>query len=144
MAKPRVFVSYARGDEKSSRLMGSLSEALRTAGVGVWLDNTSIAPGQDWISGIERALEDSETFVFLLSPRALKSDWTNFEMGVAARRAAQSRNVRIIPVLVGGTDWGSVPAFLHRKSAIDADKASEDEVAAAVTRAVTSDMTAGD
>ena len=59
----------------------------------------------------------------------------NFELGVAASRAARS-DVHIIPVLLGGAREDQVPAFLRDLRLINANDASDEEVAAAVTDAV--------
>ena len=51
-----TFISYAR---KDSSFVMRLTKDLQDAGVEVWLDKTSIDPGEDWDAAIEEAMETS-------------------------------------------------------------------------------------
>ena len=45
MAKPTVFISYAREDFPAAK---RIYDELRRAGVEPWLDKESLLPGQKW------------------------------------------------------------------------------------------------
>jgi hypothetical protein len=62
--KPYVFISYVRDD---AHLVDRLSEALRSAGVNVWLDKENISPGLRWKDAIRRAIHDGAFFVACFS-----------------------------------------------------------------------------
>jgi hypothetical protein len=138
MKTPEVFISYLYSDEPSRHFAAALTERLHARNVSVWQDKLEIKPGTDWRDSIERALEQAETFVFLLSPRALQSPWTNFELGVAASRAAASRDVHIIPVVLAGALSEKLPHFLRDRVVIDVNERPEDRAAEEVAQAVAS------
>lgn len=60
----KVFLSYAREDEKSA---ARLAEDLRESGVEVWKDTISISPGEDWATAISTALRECSYVIVLLS-----------------------------------------------------------------------------
>jgi TIR domain len=67
-----AFISYVRGD--SSRV-DQLHRALEDAGIPVWLDTTSLWPGEDWRAKIRRAItDDALAFVVCFSRHSLGRD----------------------------------------------------------------------
>jgi hypothetical protein len=62
-----VFLSYVRDD---SAVIDRLERELQAAGVEVWRDLRSLAPGDQWRHGIDRAIRDGRFFVACFSPRA--------------------------------------------------------------------------
>ena len=113
--KPIVFLSYASADVD---LADYLVRDLHAQGVDVWSDR-SIQPGEKWHEAIVKALEDATIFVLLISPDALKSEWMNFELGVALSRDPRSSRRRILPVLTRGVDRKSLPAALRNLQAVE-------------------------
>ena len=64
---PRVFISYARIDEK---FVLKLAQDLRDKGVDLWLDQLDIAPDKGpWDDQVEAALKACPYFLVVLSPR---------------------------------------------------------------------------
>ncbi|HKO85770.1 MAG TPA: toll/interleukin-1 receptor domain-containing protein, partial [Actinomycetota bacterium] len=111
----RVFLSYRRGDVGG--YAGRLTDALqqRLGAKNVFQDVTAIAPGQDYTAAIDRALDGSDAVLVMIGPGWLTAatpqgarrlfeadDYVRLEVGGALRR-----NVRVVPVLVGGA---SLPA----------------------------------
>jgi hypothetical protein len=111
----RVFLSYRRGDVGG--YAGRLTDALleRLGAKNVFHDVTAIAPGQDYTAAIHRALDDSDAVLVMIGPGWLTAatpqgasrlfeadDYVRLELA-----GALSRNVRVVPVLVGGA---SLPA----------------------------------
>ena len=79
--KLRVFISYAREDYDYAMkvYMNLLEEDL-----DVWLDKESLQPGQRWKQAIEKAIEESDCFIALLSSKAMsRRGYVHKELGQA-------------------------------------------------------------
>jgi hypothetical protein len=113
------FFSYSREDDEAFR--GSLS-ALRDAiqrELGAQLgrtkrnfrlrqDQEAIAPGKDWKAEITRAVQQSVFFIPIVTPRAVSSDYCQFEFAsFVARETTLGRGDLVFPIL-----WISVPALM--------------------------------
>jgi len=79
-----IFISHAAAN---SRLAGAFAEALMAARGDV---KTFVAsrPGdlradKDWLRGIERAVQDADAYVVVLTPESVLRPWVNFEFGAA-------------------------------------------------------------
>ena len=105
---PAVFVSYSRND---SDFALQLAKDLRAAGVTVWIDQQSIAPGQHWDTAIEEALIECTHIVPVLSPSSVKSPNVRNEIAFAF-----DEQKSIIPVLYKDC---AVPLQLRRVQHID-------------------------
>ena len=96
-----VFVSYSRTDSAFAR---RLNEALQVQGKTTWFDQESIPPGADFQQEIWRGIEQSNYFLFVLSPSAVESSYCATEV-----EHAQQLNKRVVTVLHRPVD----PATLH-------------------------------
>jgi hypothetical protein len=67
---PRVFLCYSR---KDSTFAHSLAADLDRLGADVWIDVDDIRSGDDWSDTIQRALDDCQVLVLILSPDAVAS-----------------------------------------------------------------------
>jgi hypothetical protein len=76
MSNPRIFISYAHADFEVAR---RIADELRKVELQVWLDASSLQPGQNWVAGIERALEEAGYLLVLLSSASLTSQWVQRE-----------------------------------------------------------------
>jgi hypothetical protein len=101
-----IFISYRHKDTQgeASRLADDLREAL--PGVQIFRDVETIAPGEDFVVALERALADCSVMLVLIGPIWLEArdaqsrrkiddpnDWTRLEVATGLKR-----NVRLIPV----------------------------------------------
>ncbi|HKH45087.1 MAG TPA: TIR domain-containing protein [Thermoanaerobaculia bacterium] len=118
-----VFLSHHSGDKPRVR---RLAERLRAAGLRVWFDEWSIAPGEDIYLAIERGLETARTLVLFLSPAALASDWLHLERGTALFRDPVNAERRFLPVLLEDCD---LPDALRRYRYIDLREDDEEAFA---------------
>jgi hypothetical protein len=75
-----VFICYARQD---SDFVVTLAGHLREAGIPVWLDHWSIAPGADWNAAIAEAIHSCANFLAVLSPALTTSDVARQEWTLA-------------------------------------------------------------
>jgi TIR domain len=106
----QVFLSYRRGD--AGGYAGRLADGLRQhlGAKSVFQDVTAIAPGQDYTAAIDRALDNCDAVLVVIGPGWLTAvtdqgtprlsephDYVRLELA-----RALDRNIRVIPVLVGG------------------------------------------
>ena len=108
----RLVISYRRED--SAAYAGRLSDHL-VEDLGddvVFLDIDDIPPGSDFVEVIESALSEADVLLALIGPRWITAenshgrrrledpmDYVRLEVGTALRR-----DIRVIPILVGGSD----------------------------------------
>ncbi|HEY9727562.1 MAG TPA: TIR domain-containing protein, partial [Chroococcales cyanobacterium] len=86
-----VFVSYSRADSDFAR---KLNDSLQMQGKTTWFDQESIASGTDFQQEIYRGIKACDNFLFILSPRSVKSPYCAGEVKYAA-----SLNKRFVTVL---------------------------------------------
>ena len=96
-----VFVSYSRADSDFAR---RLNDALQVQGKTTWFDQESIASGTDFQKEIYRGIENSNNFLFVISPNAISSPYCADEV-----EYAQKLNKRIVTILHRPVN----PADLH-------------------------------
>jgi formylglycine-generating enzyme required for sulfatase activity len=93
----KVFLSYPSEDKA---LAESICLALRAQGHTVFFDRTDLPPGEEYDTRIRRAIEDSDLFVFLVSPEALDAgSYTINELDIAEKRWAHPAG-RVLPVIL--------------------------------------------
>jgi hypothetical protein len=109
-----VFISYC---VKDSDFILSLESALAKAGHIVW-DERKLAPGGDWVAEIERAIEQCNVAVVVLSPNYVQSLSHNYEAGFLLNKADQE-NLKIIPVVTGEIQDSDIPYRLQRFQSLD-------------------------
>ena len=81
---PRVFISYAHKDGRD--LAFQLQKDLRGKGFSVWLDEARIKGGASWSVEIEKALDQSDVVLALMSAASFSSDGLLSKLaGVEAR-----------------------------------------------------------
>jgi len=111
MDSPNIFIGYRRGDGAgwAGRLHADLRTRLGSASQ-IFMDVDGIPPGEDFRAYIDGAIGQCDAFVALIGPNWLDArdehgrrrlddphDFVRLEVAAALRR-----NIRVIPVLVGG------------------------------------------
>jgi hypothetical protein len=86
-----VFISYSRADSDFAR---KLNDALQTQGKTTWFDQESIATGTDFQQEIHRGIEQSDNFLFVISPDSVNSRYCADEV-----EYARGLNKRFVTVL---------------------------------------------
>ena len=94
--KQKVFISYSRKDIKFAR---RLATDLENAGFDVWWDISDLQGGDDWVRFIPAAIEASRSFVVLLSPDSIQSEWVAKEYSYALRLRK-----KIVPAMIRQCD----------------------------------------
>src|ERR1700745_125739 len=104
-----VFVSYSRRDAGFVR---RLSDAIsKLGGRDVWLDTEGIQDGEVFPEVIKRAIEESDTFLFVITPSAVNSAYCGDEGGYA-----RYMHKRILPVLREPVPDAELPAEIRDRN----------------------------
>lgn len=99
-----VFISYSRKDISFARL---LHKALVDNGLETWIDWQDIPPSTDWLAEVYEAIEQADTFIFIISKTSLESRVCGYEIQHAAEN-----NKRLIPIVIEDVDPNQVPRSL--------------------------------
>jgi DNA-binding CsgD family transcriptional regulator len=104
-----VFISYVR---ENMAQVDTLCEALREAGVEVWLDREQIIPGTRWRWAIRKAIRSGSFFIACFSREywTRESSYMNDELAVAIGELRKHRPDRawFMPILLSGSE---IPEF---------------------------------
>jgi len=106
-----VFISYSRADSDLAR---KLNDALQMQGKTTWFDQESIASGSDFQQEIQLGIKACDNFLFILSPRSIKSPYCAAEVEYAA-----SLNKRFVTVLHQPVDSADLHPELAKIQWID-------------------------
>jgi hypothetical protein len=141
-----IFMSYARTERRGSNGfrrptylggVASLYDDLKSQGWKPWMDVRDIPAGTDWARAIERAIDSSNAFLFLLPDEFSKA------MRQEASRAL-SRRIPILPVvrmvIVAGrperADRLLSPYWLQHVQALEDDQLSYPPIEQALVRLI--------
>jgi hypothetical protein len=104
----KTFLSYSRTDKDFAL---RLAKELKAEGFHIWLDQLDIPPGARWDAEVEKALEESEIFMIIITPASAKSENVLDEIGYAI-----DSGKRILPVLL---ETATLPLRLRRFQYVD-------------------------
>jgi hypothetical protein len=113
----RVFLSHSGKDKDFVR---ELYRRLMRDGVSCFFDAESIGWGDNWVRTLERAIDECEFIVFVLSPDFCNSEWVEVERtsSIAGDPSGLRRKVR--PLLLRPCrDLPTFPRLLRQVQAID-------------------------
>jgi hypothetical protein len=127
----RIFLSYA---SEHRNVAEPIAFTLRGRGHRVFLDKDDLPPGKSYDDQIAQAIEDSDLFIFLISPESVdKGRFTLTELGFARQKwPVASRN--ILPVVIKPVDFGDIPNYLKAVSVLEPVGNVAAEVSNAVQR----------
>ena len=92
-----------------------LKAALEERGLNIWLDREQIRPGD--IADLEAGLERCKSYVLVVSPDAIRSQWVSDEYQRAVTLAKQKdRPLQVIPVILGKAE---LPGFLSTRNWVE-------------------------
>jgi TolB-like protein len=125
MPDQHAFISYSRRDESFAR---QVLEHLQREGIDVWMDQTSIRPGQSYSEEIAHAIRDSKALVLVYTEHANQSPEIHKEVQLAA-----NRRVPIIPLRLSDSPYHAALEY-HLAAAqwIDATRSTDDALTALV------------
>ncbi|MGK7883924.1 MAG: TIR domain-containing protein, partial [Crocosphaera sp.] len=109
-----VFISYSRSNSDFAR---QLNESLQKLGKITWFDQESIPPGFDFQQEIYQGIENSDNFIFIISPNSINSPYCDDEV-----EYAHSLNKRIITILYQPVSTQDLNPILAKIQWIDFQK----------------------
>ena len=112
----KTFLSYSRINKDFAV---KLAKELKSEGFHIWFDQLDIPPGARWDAEVEKALEESEIFMVIITPASAKSENVLDEIGYAI-----DSGKRILPVLL---ETSTLPLRLRRFQYVDFTSKSFDE-----------------
>jgi tetratricopeptide (TPR) repeat protein len=117
----RVFLSHSSKDKPFVR---ELYRLLKRDGVSCFFDAESIGWGDNWVKSLERALDECEFVVFVLSPDFCNSEWVEVERtsNIADDPRGSKRKVRPL-MLRPCRDLSTFPRFLRQVQSLDVSTA---------------------
>src|SRR5512133_2887156 len=106
-----VFISYSRKDIAFARL---IHQCFQESQLSTWIDWQDIPPAEDWLKEVYTAIEQADTFLFIISQTSLASEVCKLEIS-----HAQENHKRIIPVVVHDLGAKAVQEFFPALSALN-------------------------
>lgn len=104
-----VFYSYAHEDEKLRNELEKHLTLLEREGVITGWHDRKIGAGKEWQNEIDTYLNSSQIILLLISPNFIASDYC---WDVEVKRAMErheTKEARVIPVILDSVDWKSAP-----------------------------------
>ena len=99
-----IFISHSTQDDQTVK---TLREHLEAEGHNVWADSRQLSGGDDLNTTIKEAIESAKSFIALLSPDAIASDWVQKEIKLARQVAkAQGDSYKVVPIIMPNTQLG--------------------------------------
>src|SRR5262245_50949659 len=127
----KVFISHASEQAEMAR---SIEIALRGEGHSVFLDRSSLSPGDTYNDHIRDAIARCDLFIFLISPEAIaQGRYTLTELEFVEQKWPHPSG-GVLPVVVSPTDLASVPAYLKGVTLLEPKGNLPAAVAMAVSR----------
>jgi formylglycine-generating enzyme required for sulfatase activity len=113
-AKGRIFISYSHKDsEWLERLKPFLQPLVREEELQVWSD-TDIKPSSIWHAEIQKALNEADAAILLISQDFLASDYITSNELPQLLSAASHRGLRIFPVFVSSSYLKDSPLLMFQ------------------------------
>jgi WD40 repeat protein len=106
-----VFISYSRVDSDFAR---KINDALQLQGKTTWFDQESIASGSNFQQEIYRGIEQSDNFLFIISPSSVNSPYCGDEV-----EYAKKLNKRLVTILYRPVAAGDLHPILAQVQWID-------------------------
>jgi len=112
-----VFVSYSRRD---SEFVRRLASSIAERGKEIWVDTEGIADGEVFPEAIKRAIEQSDAFLFVITPASVASAYCENEV-----EYARELQKRIVPVLLDPVSDAELPAEIRDRNWIPFTESDE-------------------
>lgn len=127
----KIFLSYASEQkDHAERIAFSLRQRVHV----VFLDRDDLPPGSSYDDKIEKAIDQSDLFLFLITPAAVRAGRYTLTELKFARAKWPNPNNRVLPVMIELTPIKDVPVFLQSVSFLIPEGNIAAEVAALVDR----------
>ncbi|GAB6142192.1 hypothetical protein JCM14076_29210 [Methylosoma difficile] len=114
-----IFISHSRSDNESAL---KIANTLEKMGLSVWIDQKEMTVGQPLKSLIDKALEQSNSIIALITPSFNESNYCQYELKMALEKGK-----RIFPVILNNTNPNNLPDSIRDLQAIKVDINSGDK-----------------
>lgn len=94
-----IFVSYSR---KDSDCVYAVVDALKKADFPIWIDLESIPISSEWLTNIEKAINDAKVFMLFWSASAKESDYVTHELQIAQQLSIENK-IKVCVVMLDDT-----------------------------------------
>ena len=129
--KGTIFLSYPSSLEE---MAARIELSLKGEGYAVFRDRSALPPGESFDARIRAAVEESDLFVFLITPESVSPGrYTLTELKLVEQRWGHPAG-RVLPVLAEATPMEAIPAFLRAVTILKPHGNLVAEVAAEVAR----------
>jgi TIR domain len=105
----KIFLSHVSQDRAAAE---AIAFSLRDRGHEVFLDRDDLPVGQGFDERLERAVKQSEIFIFLISPDSVTEGRYTLTELLFARQKWPSPNGHVLPVRVRETPRDLIPSYL--------------------------------
>jgi hypothetical protein len=127
----KIFLSYA---SEQAEIAQSVDLALRGEGHSTFLDQATLAAGEQYNQKIRNGVRDCDLFIFLLSPESITHGRYSLTELTFAQEKWPSPAGHVLPVLVAQTEMSRVPPYLRAVSILEPSGDVAASVAAEVGR----------
>ena len=111
LSAPNIFISYSHQDEPfKNELVTMLGSLQRRNVIDAWHDRR-IKPGEEWYPTIQKAMNESDIALFLISPDFLASGFiSKHEVPPLLERRIED-GMLVVPIIVRACMWDSEPVI---------------------------------
>ena len=124
-----IFLAYASEDKETAE---SIAYSLRSRRHKVFLDRDDLPPGASYDQQIERAVKESDIFIFLISPTSVAEGRYTLSELTFARQQWPDPNGRVLPVMTRKTPAKDIPSYLKAVTILEPRGNMAAETSAAV------------
>lgn len=110
---PKVFLSHSFKDDKIAKI---IEERLQNENIYISSNLLLDVKDHESMKSINDAISASDYVIALLSENSINSNWVDLELDMALTRELISRDITILPVLIGDC---RIPANLSKRQFID-------------------------
>jgi len=102
-----VFISHTTKDDQ---VVKKIRKALESLSIPVWVDSQGLTPGDKLTPKVQKAIEDHEHLIAVLSVNAINSTWVKKEIEYAL-----GLNKKVIPVMLPGIEPSALALWFGSK-----------------------------
>ena len=126
-----IFLSYA---SEQRDVAEQTKLALAASGHKVFYDRHSLPVGDEYHRRIRTAVEESEAFVFLISPQSIAQGcYALTELKYAREKWPDPRD-KVLPVMVERTEYRHIPPYLKAITVLEPQGSASAEIAAEIEK----------
>ena len=111
-----VFLSHSSAQKP---LVRAIVQQWRELGLSVFFDEDTIQPGEDVVTALDRARDNSRHTVLLITPESIASPWVDQELNAAVYLDPGARERRLIPVLLEPVADSEIPISVRKLNRVD-------------------------